>query len=302
MSEIGYGPLWRVDGPPPVARTYGLLQAGEAAAAGVRIIPDQDADGVDRWANGIEVFPYPVDVAEAFDPCASGTGPNAAKAEGQDVPRPQFAAVTVFLPVTCTAYRIWDQAEFKARAVAAMATVEGARVERELLAGDVMLLNPHLADGQGTFPNADGVTSVVNGVALLEGELAASARGGLIHLSPQAGTVAVLNGLIEPADGVLRTKACGTLVICGAGYAAGASPAGHAVATGTQEWIYATGPVDVRRSEVFVVPESVAEALDRGAGGAANSITYRAERYYVVAWDTAVQAAVLVDRCQNTCT
>jgi hypothetical protein len=88
------------------------------------------------------------------------------------------------------------------------------------------------------------------------------------------------------------------------GYAPGADPVGHAAAGATEEWAYATGPIDIRRSEMFTLPERVDQALDRSVGatnGSPNTITYRAERYYLPIWDTAVQAAVLIDRCLATC-
>jgi hypothetical protein len=56
---------------------------------------------------------------------------------------------------------------------------------------------------------------------------------------------------------------------------------------------------------MFVTPERVDQALERGTGGAStgrpNTIVYRAERYYLVDWDTQVQAAVLVDLCSTEC-
>ncbi len=72
----------------------------------------------------------------------------------------------------------------------------------------------------------------------------------------------------------------------------------------TEEWAYATGPVDIRRSEIFTTPDTLAQALDRSLGASnsrPNTITYRAERYFAVDWDSALQAAVRIDRCGSTC-
>jgi hypothetical protein len=54
------------------------------------------------------------------------------------------------------------------------------------------------------------------------------------------------------------------------------------------------------------VPDTRAQALDRGVGlgatnGRTNQFTYRAERYFAVDWDTALQAACLIDRCSAVC-
>lgn len=320
-TQPGYGPLLAIDGPPPIPPVYGLLQAGAAPAAGVRIIIDTETGpieeavaralasieglkaGRERWINGVEVYPYPPDLGDVFDKCAPGSIQQP-KGFGTDLKHPQFGAMTVWLAETCTVSRVPSQEQYKARAVAALEAVQGAAVAWELMSGTRMPLNPHLADGNGTFPNGDTATGVAYGIALLEGEIAKSGRQGLIHCSPQVATIARERFAIDNKTGVLRTIN-GIVVIPDFGYVNGASPPLHAKATGTKEWIYATGPIDVRRTETFVLPENVEEAVDRGTGGATNSrpnsITYRAERYYLADWDTEVQAAVLVDRCQTTC-
>lgn len=294
--SVGYGPLYRIDGPPPVPPKYGLLQA--ASSESVRIIPDVDSGGIDRWGNGVEVYPYPDDLADTFDQCATGSNIHS-KSKGTDVPRPQFSAMTVYLAESCTSYKIWDQAEFKARAVTTLAAVEGAAIEKELMTGTNLPVNPHLSDGNGTFPWGNTATTVANGLAVLEIEIAKSGRAGLIHASPAVVSAASREYMVfnDPKSNVLRTVN-GTVVIPGQGYADGSHPlGGHPGAGVAQDWIYATGPIDIRRSEIFVIPDDVSAALDR----ATNEIVYRAERYVLVDWDTVVQAAVLVDRCSTVC-
>ena len=73
MAFVGVGPLERIDGPPPLRPIFGLLQAAEAPAAGVRLIADADAGGVERWGNGAEVFPYPPSEGHTHDPCSAGS-------------------------------------------------------------------------------------------------------------------------------------------------------------------------------------------------------------------------------------
>jgi hypothetical protein len=320
MSTVGFGPLWRVDGPPPLAPTYGLLQAAEVPAAGVQIIPDLDVTlnageaaargllgdqsaGQERWINGVEVYPYPPDLGDVFDPCAGSGSASHLKGFGSDLDHPQFGAMTVWLAETCTSYKVWNQQQFIARATAALSAVEGPTIAKEFLSGTRLPNNRFLADGNGTFPNGDTVTSVVNGLGILEGEIAKSGKQGLIHCSPMAATAMRDRFTVDNKTGVLRTIN-GIVVIPDFGYVLGATPLGHTDPAATQEWMYATGPVEIRRGAMFTTPETVEEALDRGTGatnGKANSITYRAERYYLVDWDTEVQAAVLVDRCQTTC-
>lgn len=320
VGQVGFGPLERIDGPPPVRPLYGLLQAADVAAAGVRLVVDTEPGpgdlgvapgildplaGTQRWLNGAEVYPYPPDLADVHDPCAQGTY-SIAKGFGAALKHPLFGAMTVHLDETCTTSRILTQEEFRARAVAALSAVESAGVAHELMFGTKMPLTPHFSDGNGTFPNGDTATSVMHGIAFLDDEIAKSGRLGLIHISPGVAVIARDRWAISEQGGLLRTVN-GNVVIPDAGYRGSAQPAtgGHPAPTGTREWIYATGPIDIRRSEIFVLPENVSEAVDRGSGatnGTTNSITYRAERYYLADWDTHVQAAVLVDRCFTTCT
>ena len=338
MTQIGYGPLERIDGPLPIAPSYGLLAAALAPAAGVRIVVDTQegptdlndlsstgetmeqviarlkAEGIlppnagqERWLNGVEVYPYPPDTGDIFDTCAPAGSSAASKGFGGDLAHPQFSAVTLYLAETCTSYKVWDQAAFRARAIAAFTAVESQLLARHFLTGEGLTLNPHLADGSAdcVFPNGDASTTAVNGLALMTKAIADTGRQGLIHSSPMYTDALRERFAIDNKTGVIRTIN-GIVVIPDFGYADGSRPTGHAAATGTQEWIYATGPVDIRRSEIIVLPDDVSEALDRGTPSGAttgrpNSITYRVERHYLVAWDTELQAAVLVDRCQAGC-
>jgi hypothetical protein len=56
-----------------------------------------------------------------------------------------------------------------------------------------------------------------------------------------------------------------------------------------EDWIFATGPVEVHLGPLVMT--NIKETLDRSD----NTVTFRAERYALALWDTALQAAVLVD-------
>lgn len=305
LTAVTYGPPWRVDGPPPIRPPYGLLQTAESPAAGVRIITDVDAGGIERWVNGVAVYPYPIDVGDVYDACATGTD-HVDKDFGKTIPAPTFAAFTAHLPITCSTVRVWDDDEFKSRAVLTFTALESFIVAREFMSGNRMINNPHLSDGNGSYPNGSTVTNAMNGLALLEQVIAASGRLGLIHASPQFVSVLREKFAVDNKTGVLRTIN-GNVVIPDFGYGAGFAPNNRVAATGTQEWIYCSGPVDIRRGEIFTMPEELSQAVDRGesagaTNGRANSVTWRAERDYVATWDTSVQGGVLVDRCKDTCT
>lgn len=308
MADIGFGPLERIDGPLPLPPLFGLLQAAAAQASGVRFVDDVDPKGIERWLNGVSVYPYPGDDAQVYRACGVGTDRDE-KGFGEDNPNPEFEPLTIWLAETCTAYKVWDQEEFKARARIALEAVEGAAVAKEFMEGAKLNAQPYLADGTGEFPNGDTATSTVDALALLEEQIALSGKQGIIHCSPMMASALMGRGFsLADKTGVIRTIN-GIVVVPDFGYAQanhdGSFPIGHAEPADRQEWAYATGPIDIRRTEVITLPGTVEEAMERGVAGASNgnpnSITYRVERYYLVDWDTEVKASVLVDRCRQDC-
>lgn len=260
--------------------------------------------GRERWLNGVAVYPYPAEVPEGFDACATGSMATE-KGFGENVEPPEFNALTIVQSITCTSQQVPNQEAFKARAVAVLAATEGYAVANEFMTGSLFASQPYLGDGHGTFPNDDIATRPNHGLQILEQAIASTGRLGIIHTTPMLATALLGQGfVIQDKTGVIRTIN-GIPVIPDFGYSpAGLHPVGHVAPGPTEEWAYATGPVDIRRSEIFTTPETLEEALDRGMGatnGRSNQITYRAERYYVVDWDTALQAAVLIDRCGTAC-
>jgi hypothetical protein len=106
----------------------------------------------------------------------------------------------------------------------------------------------------------------------------------MIHATP-----AVIGGvpsLSFPEDG-MRTNN-GTRVVSGDGYQGVDTPF-LASPSAKQDWIFATGPVEVRLGPLEIT--DTRESLDRSD----NTLVFRAERYVLAVWDTALQSAVLVD-------
>lgn len=304
-TTVGYGPLLPVDGPSPSPPKYGLLQATNNAGSQVTLVPEVQ----DKWGNGIDVWPYPAGEVAAFNPALTGTSATPKGYGDTDLDRLVVAPFVVVFADICTVASMSAGGQigperFRARQVAVLGAVEGAGVEKELLTGAAVPANQHLADGVGNFPMGNSPTSVLNGLALLEMEIARSGRKGVVHMSPQLATFLSANYILFDVDGLLQTVN-GTTVIAGYGYVDGATPEGMSAPTGWEEWMYATGPIDIRRSTVFTVPDSLAEAIDRGTGGATegrpNTFTYLVERYYLVNYDEVIKAAVLVDRCSTDC-
>lgn len=283
-----------------------------ARLKGEGVLPAQAGDI--RWLNGAEVYPYPPGQPSTFDPCNPSGSNEATKDYGSDLEHPEFAALTIYLAETCTSYKVWNQAAFRARAVTAFTAVQGSGIARNLLTGEANGFSPHLADANANcvFPNGDTATNPMNALALLEEEIGLTGQLGLIHCSPGFASAWRERFQVDDRGGVIRTIN-GNVVIPDPGYsrtptnAGFGSPHGRAVSAGTQEWVYATGPIDIRLSEVFVLPEDVSQAVDRGTPdsattGRSNSITYRVERYALTTWDTELQVAVLADRCMTGCT
>jgi hypothetical protein len=168
-------------------------------------------------------------------------------------------------------------------------------VAHEFARGIAQPLNPFLADATLTIlPTAAGVAQTAD-VALswLENAIGETGQMGMIHTTPAVGAALEGSGgyQLETRSGVLLTTANSTPVALDGGYI-GTSPSLHpALAAGT-DWMFATGPIQVRRNgDIQGIPEDIFEATDR----ATNEVTFMAERDYLVTWDGQLQAGVLVD-------
>ncbi len=277
MSTMVYGPPFAIDGPVPVAPPYRLMDTAT-------ILPFGDP----HWQNGVQVYPFPLDMPDAVTPCLEGTFRD--KEAGDGWPLPIFGPFTVYLPESCSSMSITSQEEFKARAELVLGATESFPVERQLATGLYVPTNPYIGDSNVDILNGGLATDGQAGLALLEDAIGATGRQGLIHASPAIVTSwdAIGFTLVE-SGGILRTKR-GTPIAVGDGYI-GTKPDSAAALGDAEAYAYATGPVQIIRSDVFMIPEDVRDALDRET----NLITYRAERTFVVDWDTALQAAVLID-------
>lgn len=272
-----YGPPIVLAGPLPQPLPFGLFSAA---------ITVPEASG--RWGMGANVRPYPPGAASSFDPCSAGTF------RQKDIPEqpatPFFMAFGVYLADQCSGRGVGTDAALDNRARAAFAAVEQFAVEREFASGALMPSNPYLGDGNATILGG-GAVSLVEALALLEQAIGDTGKAGMIHAD--RGIVAGWSGI-----GALRVSGDklltfnGTPVASGGGYN-NVQPDGQAAPTTDTGWAFATGPVEIRRSDdIEIIPGSLAEALDRET----NLVTYLAERSYLVTWDTQLQAAVLADR------
>ena len=279
MSSVTIGPPRVLDGPVPVPPRYSLL-------VNATILEDLDY----HWMAGGQVYPYPsLSSGDTQAGCSSGT--EREKVAGGVSPGEEFGSFTAYVAETCTARGIGNNEEFMNRAVIGLNGLEAALVEREFANGDAMPGNPYLANV--ALPNYAtlGTLAPLEALARLENAIAATGKMGMIHTDPATATAWAGQYLIEKEGAYQRAVATGTPIVVGYGYV-GAKPDGTPALNADQGYAWATGPVQLRRSNVEMIPGTLAEALDRQN----NVVTYRAERHYLVDWDTELQTAVLVDR------
>ncbi len=263
------GPAFSLDGPPPVAPPHSLLQTEG-------VVVERDAT---RVLNGVNVWGYPTGCSSLWEVCNTGT--YRLKDDESEQPNVRFDAFVVYKPVTCSAIGLRDPQELFDRAEAVLDATVSAGVERALAAG--IDLNPFFLDS-----NVDDLT---NGTAvkastaqsMLENAIGATCRQGMLHYTPAS--LAALQPW--PTTGIEREALVsinGNPIVSGAGYQDVDGDIGD-----TEDWAFATGPVRVYMGPVRL--DSVKENLERSE----NILTFRAERYVLAIWDTALQAAAQID-------
>lgn len=275
MSVTAVGPAFDLDGPLPVPPEHSLL-----ATPGV--VVSRDAT---RVLNGVNVWGYPTGCSELWDPCADGTFRTKASTSTQ--PTPRFDAFVVYKPIVCSSISLRDHEELGTRAERVLEATVSSAVETALAEGFFPSTNPFFGDAN--VDNVTGATSVSPGVGLsyLEERIGATCRQGMLHMTPAVVSALQAFPVGDVADRRLIT-ANGTPVVSGMGYQGVDTPALESPAA-TEDWVFATGPVEVHLGPIVMT--TIRESLDRSD----NTIVLRAERYVLALWDTALQAAVLVD-------
>jgi hypothetical protein len=289
MSVQGIaGPRLDLDGPPPVAPAFSLLNTPGVVVDG-NVGGDPDDTG--RWLNGVNFIGYPSSVPLTWNACDPHVTGSAIKEEGDTGPRSQFDPFVCYLPVTCSSLNYAVLAEWSETVLEATYSfpVEEALVGK-VAAG--LTPNPALGDSNVTILGG-GAKNPVAALAYLENAIGATGRRGMIHASPAIVAALGMDKLDgadvfdKDGDPPRLITFNGTPVVSGGGYA-GASANGVPPGTG-KDYMFASGPVQVRVSPMAIT--DLSQSLDRSD----NTITFRAERWVLVSWDTALQAAVLVD-------
>lgn len=270
----------------PSPPRYSLLSVAQ-------IVADADL----HYLSGAEVWPW-VDARSSggHDPCGSGTSREKAgqqSADDGDYPSsiPTFPSYTVYEALECTARGIRTEFDvWAARAIAALQAVESYQVEKQVSQGTILPLAPNFSDANVNILNGGAALSPERALGLLEEEASRTGAAHWVHIDPATAVALTADTLLEREGTELHVIGTGSRVVVGAGYV-DAQPSGGAAPSATQSWMFATTPVFIRRSEAFVNPPTMKEALDRSN----NDTTLRGERYYLSTWDTVLQDAVLVN-------
>lgn len=280
MSSVTFGPPVVIDGPLPVAPLRSLLTVPGVLQEGAGDTAHE------RWMNGLALFGYPVGLPETWDPCGDAS-PENTKSDESSILTPDFAAFVAYIPVTCSSFSLaTDPAGFAQRAEIALDARISYAFEAALAKGVPMSNNPSLSDANVDVLASGAAVSPEVGLAWLEEAVGQTGQEGMLHATP--GVVSRWFDVtgIEPSD-PLRTPT-GSIVVSGGGYV-GATPFGESAAAAGESWVYATGPVQAWLAKEPTL--NIKDVLDRSN----NDVTFRAEKYALVEWDTSLQAAVLID-------
>jgi len=273
MSSIAVGRI-RVDGPTPSAPLHNLLATPGVLQSG------------GRWEGGINMWGFIDGLPSLWDACSAGTY-RTKEDESGDVPIEGFDSFVIYVSGLCSTLGIAnDLAGWAKRADAVLEATQSFAIEKALAQGVPGLPdNKFLGDADLVALTASGPAAALSA---LENAIGATGRRGVIHLTP-AVAAQLDSNLSDNGSGVLTTLT-GNSVVIGAGYI-GTDPVSEASPDSSHDWIFATGPVQVRLSELLAGPDEISGMVDHET----NEVIYRAEKLANVSWDGALQVGVLVD-------
>lgn len=194
-----------------------------------------------------------------------------------------------------TIYSTWSCGVFgktpeqhRTDAINALLCTEEREVEALFFSGSAAD-TPQLVGGGCTPLNTTATPySIASGIGALEGAMGSVQCGeATIHMPRELGALAARFHQTYGAGNTLRT-AMGSPIAFGSGYG-NASPVGVAPPAGIA-WIYATGPVYLAQSEVFMNPPTFEDALNRTN----NQLVWEANRTNLLAVDGCACFAVAV--------
>jgi hypothetical protein len=277
------GPRLPIYAPPLVPPTLSLVACAYAPDAS-----EKNQIG-NRWGMGMEFETLAcTGDATAYDICEPGV-----KAEGTNPPsKEQVDPFAVVVSDTCSTLG-FIYADYQARALQKHRARESYIIAGQFWSGSLSPTTFHLAAGGAvTDINPGQSVAAAEAVALLDKELGQCLQGarGMIFCSPRVFLNMFLSaGLYRPPNSRMIYTHMDTPVVPDAGFP-GTAPDGTS-GEPTTEWMYATAPAKVYRSDPILYPSESDFVNDQRKWQAVardrNTVTFRAESL----------AAVVVDPC-----
>lgn len=269
---MGTGPIQVVEAPAPARRPFGLETVAQ-------IIPDNG-----RWLNGVNARRFPagpgnIIPAIGVDQCEPESPPRTIDTDRD----PGVNADDPYLPfgvvrgMDCTGFAAIALPDFEARLRSTFEAVEWQDVEGEFFDGGGV--------GQASLRSTAirvGTTSVPLVQALGELEQAfGDSEGvrGILHASDTAMTQLRNRQIVVDRNGRLET-AIGTPCVVSAGYD-GAEPGTDTAPAATEEYLYMSAAVNVRRTDVGYIGTTPAQIVNKET----NLLEVRMVRWYSITWD-----------------
>lgn len=269
--------------PPPVVERYPY---GLFSIAQLPVTSDP------HWRCGIQWEPYACDQANTYPIDQCDTDP-LAKEFTDGVPLDTANGFVVYGNYRCRLPGRSDEAEIRDRVTQSLLLGEQRAAEHAVWTGDAGN-TPFLADPAVTVLNANNPPTATDAltpaaaVAALE-ECAGNNYSGTPVIHGPRGAIALLAAQQQLVRDGSQLRTWAGSQFAGYGGSPNTGPDGAPAPAGTF-WLYVTGPVMIRRSEVLIVPDTLASALNRST----NEVTVLAEREYNVAFDDCARCAVLV--------
>jgi hypothetical protein len=229
-----------------------------------------------RWENGFEIKGEGCGNALAHDDC--GTVAKCAFPSSGLLNK--FIPYTVYSSDQCSTWGIGRDGEIDERAsrlLRNLAASESFVLEQELWSDTLGLSNPKIASSSAiTYATALPVSKAIAQMSDAAGDLA---RGGRImfHMRPYQ-LFALVEARLARREGNVWLTPLDDIIVPGRGYA-GTGPAGQ-VPTASEEWIYATGIVQIRRGEILEIKDKTS-VINRQT----NDVVLLSERKAIASFD-----------------
>ena len=286
------------------------------------------------WTVGFEFLPEACEQGGVWGPCLTTVDDEPQLKTQFDQQAPElFIPYQIVGQFTCST-KGFEVARYAEKAEINLELTTPKAMELEFWSGRLMaqhptgvnnmsLVNQVTDDGilnPGWDPNDPTTVTAVSprvALALIAQGLANCGVGsrGMIHATPYLAELWGTAWMIEHEGPRLVTRTRGTYVVSGGGYpgtgpyVTSADGDEETTPPANQVWVYATGLVNWRLSDVTVIPpdpDDLAGAMkpSQGAGiahGWDNEVVFIAERFAAAVWDPCCALAVLVDLEEGVC-